>query len=222
MPIRDRLSRIIRKSDSSSGSSSSAGSNSSSDDYSERRYNVLSTIGTTSSLPATPRSLVRSYTTASSRLSKRTTAWLSTSSTAINSSSAAIHDDSHAFQPGSKRPDSKRSTKHTVKSYHPSERRLNERNLRHQEMLGSFTMKFGRRRLSQGARSDISEVSPGNSRAASLDIPRDSYQVLEDREGSYGQQGRISSSVDGSLDGEKTADFDSWAAGVLKMLNYEE
>lgn len=221
MPIRDRLSRILRKSGSSSGSSSSTGSNSSSDDYSERRFNVLSTMGPTSPMPKSPRGLVRSYTTASSRLSKRTTAWLSVGSTAINSSSAAVHDDLHSFQPGSKRPDSKRSTKPAVKSYHPSERRLNERNLRHQEMLGSFTMKFGRRRLSQGARSDISEISPGNSRAASLDIPRDSYQVLEDREGSYGQQGRMDSSVDGSADFEKAVDFDSWAAGVLKMVRYD-
>lgn len=222
MAIRDRLSRIVGKSGSSSGSST--GSNSSSDSRSERRYNVLSSINTfstTATTPSTPnthKGLVRSYTSsAHSRLSKRTTAWLSTTSTAINVSSTAFHDDLNAFSPGSKKPDPKRSSKHTVKSYHPSERRLNERNLRHQEMLGSFTMKFGRRRLSQSARSEISEVSPGNSRAASLDMPRSSCQVLEDRERLYAEQRRMSSPVDDSAE-----DFDSWAVGVLRMLNYEE
>lgn len=223
MAIRDRLSRIVGKSGSSSGSST--GSNSSSDSRSERRYNVLSSTNTftsssTSSMPKTPKGLVRSYTSsAHSRLSKRTTAWLSTTSTAINVSSTAFHDDLNAFSPGSKKSEPKRSSKHTVKSYHPSERRLNERNLRHQEMLGSFTMKFGRRRLSQSARSEISEVSPGNSRAASLDIPRSSC-LVEDREEVYRQ--KMSSSMDHSADLGTISEFDSWAVGVLRMLNYEE
>lgn len=44
---------------------------------------------------------------------------------------------------------------------HPSERPLTEQNLRHQEMLGTFTMKFGRsRRFSRGARSSFSGISP--------------------------------------------------------------
>lgn len=220
MAIRDRLSRILGKSGSSSGSST--GSNSSSDSRSERRYNVASST-ITSSMPKTPKGLVRSYTSsAQSRLSKRTTAWLSTTSTAISVSSTAFHDDLNAFSPGSKKPDPKRSSKHTVKSYHPSERRLNERNLRHQEMLGSFTMKFGRRRFSQSAMSEISEVSPGNSRAASLDIPRSSCQILEDQDGLCGEQRRMSSSLDDSADLGTISEFDPWAVGVLRMLNYEE
>lgn len=223
MAIRDRLSRIVGKAGSSSGSST--GSNSSSDSQSDRRYNIASS-STTSSLPKTPKGLVRSYTSsAHSRLSKRTTAWLSTtSSTTINLSSTAFHHESRAFSPGSQKPDPKRSSKHTVKSYHPSERRLNERNLRHQEILGSFTMKFGRRRFSQSARSEISEVSPGNSRAASLDIARSPCQglELEDREGLYGEQRRMSSLVDDSADLGTIQEFDSWAVGVLRMLNYEE
>lgn len=227
MAIRDRLSRIVGKSGSSSGSST--GSNSSSDSHSERRYNVASSTNTsssattTSSMPKTPRGLVRSYTSsAHSRLSKRTTAWLSTTSTSINVSPTVFHDDLNAFSPGSKKPDPKRSSKHPVKSYHPSERRLNERNLRHQEILGSFTMKFGRRRFSQSARSEISEVSPGNSRAASLDISRSSCQVLEDREGLCGDQRMMSSPMDDSADLGTISEFDSWAVGVLRMLNYEE
>ncbi|KAI3397681.1 hypothetical protein diail_10450 [Diaporthe ilicicola] len=44
---------------------------------------------------------------------------------------------------------------------HPSERPLTEQNLRHQEMLGTFTMKFGRsRRYSRGGRSSFSGISP--------------------------------------------------------------
>ena len=47
------------------------------------------------------------------------------------------------------------------KRLHPSERPLTEQNLRHQEMLGTFTMKFGRsRRYSRGARSSFSGISP--------------------------------------------------------------
>ncbi|KAG8166163.1 hypothetical protein KVR01_004715 [Diaporthe batatas] len=47
------------------------------------------------------------------------------------------------------------------KRVHPSERPLTEQNLRHQEMLGTFTMKFGRsRRFSRGGRSSFSGISP--------------------------------------------------------------
>lgn len=52
---------------------------------------------------------------------------------------------------------------------HPSERELTEANLRHQELLSGFTMKFGRRRASAGGRTSFSGISPGNSRQASVD-----------------------------------------------------
>ncbi|TPX10857.1 uncharacterized protein E0L32_008246 [Thyridium curvatum] len=54
---------------------------------------------------------------------------------------------------------------------HPSERELTEQNLRHQELLGAFTMSFGRsgRKHSGGARTSGSGVSPGCSRSASVD-----------------------------------------------------
>lgn len=53
---------------------------------------------------------------------------------------------------------------------HPSERPLTEMNLRHQEILSSFTFNFGRRKGSNGGRrSFASGISPGNSRQGSLD-----------------------------------------------------
>lgn len=53
---------------------------------------------------------------------------------------------------------------------HPSERPLTEGNLRHQEMLSSFTFSFGsRRKGSNAGRTSFSGVSPGNSRHASWD-----------------------------------------------------
>ncbi|KAK7697381.1 hypothetical protein SLS64_013572 [Diaporthe eres] len=55
---------------------------------------------------------------------------------------------------------------------HPSERPLTEQNLRHQEMLGTFTMKFGRsRRFSRGARSSFSGISPRCSVDSSAGAP---------------------------------------------------
>ncbi|KAJ0108695.1 hypothetical protein J7T55_015129 [Diaporthe amygdali] len=55
---------------------------------------------------------------------------------------------------------------------HPSERPLTEQNLRHQEMLGTFTMKFGRsRRYSRGARSSFSGISPRCSMDSSAGPP---------------------------------------------------
>lgn len=52
---------------------------------------------------------------------------------------------------------------------HPSERPLTEANLQHQEILGAFSMKFGRRKASGAGRTSFSGISPGNSRQASQD-----------------------------------------------------
>ncbi|KAJ4418855.1 hypothetical protein N0V82_005301 [Gnomoniopsis sp. IMI 355080] len=126
MPLRDRLSRIISKSGSGSSFGFSDGSSSSSDGHSERSNVSANTSTTTSSIPKTPRGLARSYTsTQSSRISKRA-AW------GLTPASLTADGGVLSFSPAYK-PDPKRSTKTTVKSYHPSERRLNEGQLRHQE-----------------------------------------------------------------------------------------
>lgn len=51
---------------------------------------------------------------------------------------------------------------------HPSERPLTETNLHHQQLFGSFTMQFGRRRHS--GVTAYSGISPGSSRRGSRDL----------------------------------------------------
>lgn len=79
---------------------------------------------------------------------------------------------------------------------HPSERPLTEQNLRHQEMLGTFTMKFGRsRRFSRGARSSFSGISP----RCSVDSSAGGAAGWGDDEdaggGAAGHHGRMSSAA---------------------------
>ncbi|KAK3942982.1 hypothetical protein QBC46DRAFT_378628 [Diplogelasinospora grovesii] len=63
--------------------------------------------------------------------------------------------------------DKKKNNRNTI---HPSERPLTQTNIHHQEMLSGFTLKFGRRRESVGARTTYSNVSPGCSRPGSIDM----------------------------------------------------
>ncbi|KKY35503.1 hypothetical protein UCDDA912_g04553 [Diaporthe ampelina] len=76
---------------------------------------------------------------------------------------------------------------------HPSERPLTEQNLRHQEMLGTFTMKFGRsRRFSRGARSSFSGISP----RCSVDSSAGTPGWADDADaGGPGHHGRVSSAA---------------------------
>lgn len=200
----------MRKSGSSSGSSDGSSSGSA---HSEAYAASTNTSATTSYVPRTPRPLVKPYTPAQSRISKRAT-WL----TPISATSG---EDLLLFSVGPK-PNPKRSTKAGVRSYHPSERRLNERQLRHQEMLGSFTMKFDRkRRVSHGARSDFSDISPCNSRTASLDIVRSPRVVDDEDEDPLGQIRRVSS-IGGPRCFKATPDEDAWAAGVMAHLSVND
>ncbi len=64
------------------------------------------------------------------------------------------------------------------KIVHPADRPLTETNLRHQELLSTFTFKFGRRRSSAGRRSTYSNVSPRHSRPASFDGTGDVHHHL--------------------------------------------
>lgn len=181
MPFRDRLSRMIRKSG-SSGSSDSSGDHSS-DGHAEP-YKVSSNTSASAPFPLTH------Y-----RFAKKPN-WRP------NPSSTTHDDDVRSFSP-TRKPSPKRSAKSAAKRAHPSERPLTEQNLRHQEILGTFTMKFGRSRaLSRGARSGFSGISPCNSRPASVDL-----QDLDDEE-LYGQS-RVRSLVDGPAEKEGAADEDS-------------
>ncbi|KAG6353492.1 hypothetical protein INS49_005673 [Diaporthe citri] len=83
---------------------------------------------------------------------------------------------------------------------HPSERPLTEQNLRHQEMLGTFTMKFGRsRRFSRGARSSFSGISPRCSVDSSAGPGAAGWGVDDndgaDGGGAPGYHGRVSSAA---------------------------
>lgn len=214
MPFRDRLSRMIKKSGSGSSSGCSDGSSSSSDGHSETS-NVSANTSTTTSMPKTPRGLARSYTSAqSSRISKKA-AW------GLTPGSSTTDVGVLSFSPAPKH-NSKRSTKTTVNSYHPSERRLNEGHLRHQEMLGSFTMKFGRKRqCSHGARSDFSGFSPCNSRRGSVDVGRSDGPVDDQEEGPSRQRRMTAASFGRTTEPERISDRDSWAAGVLAFLSMD-
>lgn len=177
MPIRNRLSRMMRKSGSSSGSGSTG---SQSSDGRSEAYTVSSVTPTTTTPISSTAVGLRLYTSAPARFSKKTT-WRS------NASSAVVRDDVMSFSP-SRKPPPKRSAKSAPRQMHPSERALSESNLRHQQMLGTFTMKFGRKRgFSSGKESNLSGISPCNSRSGSMDICRSPGPEDEDEAGPSGQ-----------------------------------
>lgn len=74
---------------------------------------------------------------------------------------------SRTFTFGS-RGDKEKKEKKKRRPMHPSEKPLTVQNLRHQEMLGHFTMTFGTNNLSQIELPDFNGVSPCCTRAPSI------------------------------------------------------
>ncbi len=87
------------------------------------------------------------------------------------------------------RPGRRTSTKKAIASQHPDEQGLSELNVRHQELLGSFSMKFGRRRTSTGGYTSYSGISPGNSRHPSVDATNAHGCPPRDEDKFAGEQG---------------------------------
>lgn len=175
MAIRETWHRMVRKSFSSSSSTAR------SDDGDDTTAPSAATAGT-SPTPSAPLSKTSSRLTGN--LSK-ITSWRSNTSRHAHNNSNGSNDgakEHHGGGGGEDPPSRKASPKRDSppksilkrsggagggggggfpRRMHPSERPLTEQNLRHQEMLGTFTMKFGRsRRFSRGARSSFSGISP--------------------------------------------------------------
>ncbi len=75
-----------------------------------------------------------------------------------------------AKTPWTWRSSGKKQTQPASSSYtQPDEHSPSEADLRHQELLGAFSIKFGRRKSSAGGRTSHSNVSPGTSRPGSFD-----------------------------------------------------
>lgn len=176
MAIRETWHRMVRKSFSSSSSTAR------SDDGDETTAPTSTATAGTSPTPSVPLSKTSSRLTGN--LSK-ITSWRSNASHnrhTHHSSNGSNGSDNGAKEHGSGGSSSRKGSpkrdsppKSILKKsggnggfgsgfprrVHPSERPLTEQNLRHQEMLGTFTMKFGRsRRFSRGARSSFSGISP--------------------------------------------------------------
>lgn len=151
MALKDRWSRMLRKSVSSTSSGGQNDTAGSSNDEGDLHQSV--TAPTTASSPKR----------STGRLAK-TWSWRSA---VAGTTSAGDTGSSGAPVAATPKPPKKQSKQRV----HPSERPLTETNLRHQEMLSTFTMSFGRRarRPSQGGRSSFSGISPGNSRRGSMD-----------------------------------------------------
>ncbi|KAF3770517.1 hypothetical protein M406DRAFT_349268 [Cryphonectria parasitica EP155] len=168
MAIRDRFSRMLRKSISSSSSTDC------SEDSHQRDIATTATTATNTIDAPTP--IATPLSKATSRLAKMKS-WRSSGGS--SSTSCYSHQKSDGISSynwscsattttittpslPSPQPPTRKPNKSSLKQarLHPSERPLTEQNLRHQEMLGAFTMKFGRTR----------GLSSGNSRADSLDL----------------------------------------------------
>ena len=199
MAIRDTWHRMVRK----SFSSSSSGARSDDGDDAP----TAATAGT-SPIPSVPLSKTSSRLTGN--LSK-ITSWRSNNShrhhhaTSSSSNEAKEHHsgDSSSRKASPKRDSPPKSilkksggfggSSAFPKRMHPSERPLTEQNLRHQEMLGTFTMKFGRsRRFSRGARSSFSGISPRCSVDSSAGGP--GWGNVDDDEVAAGGGGRARAS----------------------------
>ncbi|KAI1877956.1 hypothetical protein JX265_002326 [Neoarthrinium moseri] len=100
----------------------------------------------------------------SNTLSESTTTEGSESRDLTKTSSGIMRALTGGFRSSSKPKKSKES---------PEDARLNRpfthQNLEHQKILNAFAFNFGKRKLSHGARSSVSGVSPGASRNASFD-----------------------------------------------------
>lgn len=206
MAIRETWHRMVRKSFSSSSSTAR------SDDGEETTAPAVTTAGT-SPTPSVPLSKTSSRLTGN--LSK-ITSWRSNASHNRHGNSDSSNGEAKEHGGGgssSRKGSPKRDSppKSILKKsggnggfgggfprrVHPSERPLTEQNLRHQEMLGTFTMKFGRsRRFSRGARSSFSGISPRCSVDSSAGVgPGWNDSDGTDGVGAPGYPGRMSSAA---------------------------
>lgn len=165
MALKDRWSRMLRKSVSSTSSSGPSDATGLSNDESEIQPALTTAATAPNPPPQRP----------SGRLAK-TFSW--------RSANGKDTSEAPAEAPAPPKAKSKPKQKQRM---HPSERPLTETNLRHQELLSTFTMSFGRRRMSQGGRTSFSGISPGNSRQTSLDSGYANVRVH-----SHGHGGRAS------------------------------
>lgn len=209
MAIRETWHRMVRKSFSSSSSTAR------SDDGDDTTAPVAGTTAGTSPTPSVPLSKTSSRLTGN--LSK-ITSWRSNASHNRHHHSNGSSNGSNGAKEGgsgdssSRKASPKRDSppKSILKKsggggggfngfqrrLHPSERPLTEQNLRHQEMLGTFTMKFGRsRRFSRGARSSFSGISPRCSVDSSAGAPGWGDDNDGPDGGAPGYHGRISSAA---------------------------
>lgn len=214
MAIRDTWHRMVRKSFSSSSSTARS-------DDGEDIITIPATAATAGTSP-TPSAVPLSKT--SSRLTgnlSKITSWRSNAShnrhaNSNGSSSNGNAKDGGSGGSGSRKASPKRDSPPKSilkrsggngggggggfgsafpKRLHPSERPLTEQNLRHQEMLGTFTMKFGRsRRFSRGARSSFSGISPRCSIDSSAGMGGAGWSADED-DGAAGYHRRMSSAA---------------------------
>lgn len=145
MALKDRWSRMLRRSVSSSSSGGNDPSSTAATDT-----NPPSTGTSGSGGPSSPE-----LAKAPSRLAKTLT-WRSAKSDATTPKKKKKKEKPAKAAP-------------PTQPTHPAERPLTETNLRHQELLSAFAMNFGRRRASQGGRTSYSNISPGGSRQGSVD-----------------------------------------------------
>lgn len=200
MAIRETWHRMVRK----SFSSSSSGARS--DDGDDT---AAATTGTTGTSPTPSVPLAKSP-SRPGRFSKMAS-WRSTTNHHSSNSSNEAKENGGSGDSSSRKASPKRDSppKSILKKsggggfgggfprrLHPSERPLTEQNLRHQEMLGTFTMKFGRsRRFSRGARSSFSGISPRCSVDSSAGGPGWGDDADTNGGGGMGHHGRVSSAA---------------------------
>lgn len=160
MPLKTRFSRLFSKSDSASSASSSS---SHTDDAKTVPWTDRKPVSHTPKAASnSSANSSRLSSLASSRLS-RIASWRSSTATTSSSgsnSTATSHSSvsSRVRTPGPR-----------ALNLHPSERPLTEQNLRHQEVLGRFTMKVAHRRKERQQLGN-GEVSPRDSRSMSADM----------------------------------------------------
>lgn len=179
MRIRDHWNRIVRKSNSSASSSERSSDGGEPDDT-----NIVAIAAAAAAAITTPAErypMPRPMTAAttrtttfntSSRLAKRFTSWRPY---AFNKRSRATFkgnftiSSSPSYRSGAISFGTGGGRRATRRFRHPSERPMTEQNLRHQKVLGNFTMKFGNRHGRSGSEASVEEISPLHSRPVSMD-----------------------------------------------------
>lgn len=158
MAIREHWNRLLRKPEISTSSSFSSSSDTSSPPTSPGY------IQSGNIMYPQPRAVTKRGGSTASRHLERITSWRSNTSATTASTSSSSRSSTWSTAT------TKRSGLRALR-LHPSDRPLTEQNLRHQEMLGRFTMKYAqRRRPSYGdMEQSLTEISPCNSRNGSVD-----------------------------------------------------